>query len=218
MPAFADLNAADLVPATRAVYTGIRDTPEILSLLKDYGYALADVEHGLDLAEDVEAEDGEQQAEYAEQYAATAAAQAAVADLEALLVRHRTLARITHDRGTDGYRALGLVGRLPDRAPAIVAAASVFYRSLTTDPALAAGIRGLGPDAVADGLKRVEAARVALDTQSRETGEAQQATADLLTALARLRAHGTEMASVAEVALAGRPQLRESLGLMERGA
>ena len=67
MPAFARLNPAALVTATRAVYTGLRDSPELLALLKDYGYALADVEHGLDLTEDVETEAGEQQAEYAEQ-------------------------------------------------------------------------------------------------------------------------------------------------------
>ena len=218
MPAFADLNRDALVTATRALYTGLRDSPDLLAALTDYGYAAADVEHGLDLAEDVETERGEQQAEYAEQYAATAAAQAAVADLEALYVRHRTLAGIAHPRGSEGYRGLGLTGRLPGRASALVGSASTFYHAIEADPTLADGVRGLGTTAVADGLARVEAARVAMDTQSRETGEAQQATAELLTALAHLRAHGSEMARVATVALADRPQARERLGLTERGS
>lgn len=218
MPDFSALPAADLVTATRAVYTGVRDTPDILAALTDYGYTLADVEHGLDLTEDAETEMGEQRAEYAEQYAATAAARAAVASLEALLVRHRTLAGIAHPRGSDGYRALGLPGRLPGSMSGLVGWGSTFYHAIEADLSLTASVRGLGKDAVADGLARVDAARVAMDTQSRETGEAQQATAEMLTALARLRAHGSEMARVATVALKDQPQKRESLGLMERGS
>ena len=218
MPAFSSLNTSALVASARALSPGVRDTPDALSALADYGYTASDVDAGLDLVESAEDEAGHQQAEYAEQYAATEAAQTAVAEMEALFVRHRTLARLAHARGSDGYRGLGLTGRLPGRAPELVAAASTFYRALSDTPALATGVRGLAPAAVADGLARVKAARASMDAQSRETGEAQQATAAQDAAVVRLRAHASEMARVATLALGDRPQLRESLGLLERGA
>ena len=99
---------------------------------------------------------------------------------------------------------------------ALLAAADAFYRTLDATPALADGIRGLPREAVADGLARVERARTAMDAQTRERGEAQRATAGRDAADVRLRAHASELASVARVALADRPQLREVLGLMER--
>ena len=40
----------------------------------------------------------------------------------------------------------------------------------------------------------------------------------MIAARFRLRAHASEMAHTATVALDGRPQRRESLGLVERGA
>ena len=65
---------------------------------------------------------------------------------------------------------------------------------------------------------RLDAAQAALDAQSRETGEARQATAEVIAARFRLRARASEMARTATVALDGRPQRRESLGRMARGA
>ena len=124
MPAFSHINAADLPVAASALYTGVRDTPEVLALLADYGYTLADAEAGL--VESVEDEAAEQSAEYAAQYAATEAAQTAVAGLEALFARHRRRARLAHARGSDGYRGLGLGGRLPGRATGILAATGTF--------------------------------------------------------------------------------------------
>ncbi len=156
--------------------------------------------------------------EYAEQYAATGAASAALAAAEVLYARHRRLSRLRHPCGSAGYRALGLTGRVPDSDAGLVAAAGAFYRALTDDPALAEGVRGLTPAAVADGLARVAAARSAMDTQSRETGEAQVATRLRDDAVALLRAHAAELAGTAKEALADEPQLRETLGLRERGS
>lgn len=158
MPAF-----SSLLTSACALYTGARDTPEIATLLKDYGYAPADFEAGLDLTEDAEAAAGTQQAEYAQQCTATETAQQATADLEALFVRHRTLACLAHARGSDGYRGLGLASRLPGRAPELLAAASTFYRALADTPALAEGIRGLTAAGITDDRDRVEAARTAVE-------------------------------------------------------
>jgi len=50
----------------------------------------------------------------------------------------------------------------------------------------------------------------------KETGEAQRATVVSDEATRALRAHAGELAEVAKVALADRPQLREVLGLRQR--
>ncbi len=215
---FARLPLADLAAAARALYTGARDSRPAAALLEPYGYDADDYEEGLDLVEELDDLSADQMQEYAEQYAATGTARAALASAEALYGRHRRLATLRHRRGTPGYQALGLAGRVPRADAAFVATAGTFYRALTDDPTLAEGIRGLTPAAIADGLARAEAARTAMDTQSRETGEAQVATRLRDDAVALVRAHAAELAGTAKEALADAPQLRETLGLMERGS
>jgi len=217
---FASLPLSDLAARARAraLYSGARDHRDVAALLEPYGYDADDYEHGLDLVEDLDDHAADQMREYAEQYAATAKASAALAAVEVLYARHRRLARLRHRRDSAGYRALALAGRIPDSDAGLVAAAGTFYRALTDDPALGDGIRGLTPAAVADGRARVETARVAMDTQARETGEAQIATRLRDDTVARLRAHAAELAGTAKEALADAPQLREALGLMERGS
>jgi hypothetical protein len=218
MASFSNAPLPELVASARALYTGARDTPAAHAALADYGYTAADLDAGLDLVEEVEALQGTQAAEYAEQYAATEAAAARHAEVDALYTRHRRLARLAHPRGSDGYRGLGLAGRAPGSEDRLLETAGTFYRSLADTPVLAAGVRTLDATAVADGLARVEAARAAADAQSRETGEAQRATRLRDDATVRLRAHAAELAVVARLALADAPQLREALGLIERGS
>ena len=66
------------------------------------------------------------------------------------------------------------------------------------------------------GSSAPESAQTADVTQAAETGEAQRATVSAATAEADLRAHAAELAAVAKLALADKPQLREKLGLLER--
>jgi hypothetical protein len=213
---FASLPLTELPARARTLYTGCRDTPEVAALLLKYDYEPPDYEAGLDLVEDVEAKSADQLKEYGEQYRATEAAALRLAELETLYARHRKLGRARHPRGSAGYLALRLAGTIPQDDEDLLAAADTFYRSLELDPSLAQGVRGLSPTAVADGRARVEAARLAYDAQERETGEAQRATHLRDQEAVRLRAHAGELSRVATVALADAPQLRETLGLLER--
>ena len=217
MPAFSTIPFSQLVDGARTMYVGLRDTPATLDALDDYGYDAADAADGLALVEAALAADATQQREYAEQYTATEAAEQAALALEVRYTRHRKLARRVHPRGTPGYTGLGLDGGVPDDDDAFIADAERFYRTADADPKLVDGVRGLSKVAVADGLAHVETARAARDAQAEETGEAQQATGLRTGAVARLRAHAAELAGTATDVL-DPSNLRESLGLMDRGA
>lgn len=212
------LSLAELVSRARTVAGNARADADIAPLLAAYGYDDARLATVLALVDEVEARMAAQAREYGEQYAATGALDTARADLDALFSRHRQLARLAHARGTDGYRALGLDGNLPKDDATRLALADTFYRVLQSSPALAAAVApyNLGPAALADGLARVEAVRAAVATQAKETGDAQRATRVRDDAAEQLRAAHADLTTVARLALADVPQLRERLGLLER--
>ncbi len=117
----------------------------------------------------------------------------------------------------DGPGRLGLVARgagYPGRD--LEAATRRPLASRADDPTLADVIRGLTPVTVAEGLAAVDAARTAEDAQTRATEDAQRATVLRDEAARAPRVRAGELAEVAEVALPDRPQLRETLGLLER--
>ena len=88
--------------------------------------------------------------------------------------------------------------------------------TIANRPDLVGAIRGLSPERAAEGAQLVTAYRTAAATQARESGEVDVAAQELREAVAALRAHAAELAGSAEDALADRPQLRETLGLLER--
>lgn len=213
---FKDLPLADLAARVRVLFSGAHTTPEIVALVTPFGYDAAALDAALDLVEDVEALTTAQRAEYADQFAATGAARTAFAALEALYTRHRSLARLSHPRSSEAYRALALAGRAPNDAAGLLRAAESFYGVAETRPDLAATIRTLDAAALDDARAHRTALRAALDAQAKESSEAQRATALRDDAVARLRARAADFAAIAKIALAGTPQLRERLGLLER--
>lgn len=214
---YASLPLPELVRQATTLYTNARDNAEVAALLADpYEYGADDYAHGLALVEEVQHLNAEQQREYGEQYTATATADTLLEDLEALYVAHRRLARTRHRRGTPAYAALGLAGGVADSRAGLLAETDAFYRMLGENATLTEGIRGLGASAVARGRALVEDARTAVNAQAREVGEAQRATRLRDDAVHRLRTHAAELAEVARIALADRPQLIEVLGLPDR--
>ncbi len=218
MADFLTCDAADLADRTATLFTTLAADPSALADLAPYEIELGDeVARGLALAEAFRAALGTQSAERAEAITATGTAALALADLEALYVRHRKLARAVHRRDTPGYRALSLAGRIPDADAEMVDGAETFYRAIETTPALAEGVRGLNKAAVAAGLARVETARAARAAQARESGEAQTATTIRQGAEVQLRALAADVAAAVEDAYHDQPQRREAFGLFERG-
>ncbi|HEX9953032.1 MAG TPA: hypothetical protein VGB53_14780, partial [Rubricoccaceae bacterium] len=162
MPSFTKSPAPVLLTDSTALFTGIRDTPEILALLAPYQIELDDeVAEGLALIDEVQAAMGHQRAEAAEATAATATATAALTVLEVGYLRLRKLVRAVYEPGTASYAALVLPGRVPDADPALIADTATVYRAADENPTLIAGIRGVTKETITEGLKRVEAARAA---------------------------------------------------------
>ena len=214
---FGSLPLDQLVARARTLYTNARDTPDVAAALADpYGFTPDDYARGLTLVAALQQAIADHAREYGEQFEATEASDDATADLKALFSAHRRLARTFVDRGTARYAALGLRGRIADGEAALFEQAGTFYQTLTDDPSLMDGIRGLDEAAVTRGHEAVERARAAEDAQVKETGEAQQATALRDQAARRLRVHAGEMSEVAKIALDDRPQAREVLGLRQR--
>ena len=217
MPAFSTISRPDLAFAARTLYLNARDDAEIAADLTAWGYtAPDDYDAGLALVAAFETATATQAAEYADQYAATDAAQTAAAEAHVRYSRHRQAARIAHRPGTDGHAALRLAGTLPSARADRLDHARIFYQTLEARADLLDPIRGIDRTGVTDALALVTAAQTADVTQAAETGEAQRATVSATTAEADLRAHAAELAAVAKLALADKPQLREKLGLLER--
>lgn len=219
MADFANCNTPDLLQSASDLFTGLRDQPDLLPDLADYEIELRDeVAEGLALIETLRTEIGAQTAESGDATRATAASADALAALEVGYVRHRKLARARYKRGSAEYRTLGLAGDVPDAHAQLIADADAFYAALSTSPALAEGIRGLTPKALAAAAARVDAARASETTQGREAGESQEATVRRRRTEARLRALSTDVATAAEDAFHDQPQRRERLGLFQRGS
>ncbi len=217
MPSPSNLSLAALLSRARTAFTNAA-APDVQAALAPYGLDAERLADLLALVDTAEARAGAQATEIGEQYTATARVGEARGALDALLGRHRQLARLAHRRGTPAYRALALDGRVADAHDALAAQADTFYRVLATTPDLAAPLAPLRVDAaaIAEGQGAVERLRTALAEQARETGEAQQATAARETAVGALRGAFSDFVAVAKIALADTPQMRERLGLLER--
>ena len=218
MPDFAAIPAADLLLAATRLYTGLRDNPEIADDLEPFGYTPASATAGLAAVAALREAMRVQGTEAAEADIAARASQAASAAVRAALVTHRGRARRAHPRGTAGYTALDLAGEVPDAEADYLAAARRFYETLTGQPALAAPVRGLPERDITTALEAVTLAERADDAQTQEGGEAQRATALRQAAEQSLRRDAAALAADAKDALSGKPQLREVLGLLERGS
>ena len=211
------MSYARLVSAAHTLYTNARANPDIVAEMTEFGYtAPDDYDAGIALVTAFEAATAAQSAEYADQYAATDHARQTSAAVEARYSRHRQAARLAHRSGTDGYAALHLAGPLPDARADLLDHARIFYQTLDARADLLDPIRGIDRTGVTDALALVTAALAAAAAQTAETGEAQRATVPANTAETDLRAHAAELAAVARLALADKPQLREKLGLLER--
>lgn len=219
MPSPSNRDADALIARARTALANAR-LPDVAPLLADYGYDDVALDEGDALLATAESAAGAIAREYSEQYAATDARAALEAETEATLGRLSTLARAVYPAGTEGHTRLNLAGRRPQASEAFARHARTFYQTLQADDALRAPLerRRVTLAALTDALARLDALDVAIQRQAAEAGEAQQATAARNTAVARLQGWMREFAATAKMALAEHPQLRERLGLRERGS
>ena len=218
MPAFSRLPVPELLAAATRLYTGLRDNAEIAADLAPFGYDTDDATDGLALVDEVREAMKTQTDEETQKISASKASTEATAAARAAFVVHRKRARRAHPAGSAGYSALDLSGSVSDGEIPMLAEARRFYQALGSSPDLAGAVRNLPPQAITDALGLVTAAETAEDTQTKETGESERASALAAPLVARLRAEAAQLAEDAKDALSGKPQLREVIGLMERGS
>jgi hypothetical protein len=215
MDDFSRIPEADLLVLTTRMYTGLRDNPEIAAALTDYGYGKTAADDGLALVAALRDAMRVQSSEAGDKLSAGKASTLATAAVRTPFVRHPRLARRSHPRGSAGHAALDLGGPAPTTERALFVAVRHFYQNA---PDVDGTIRSLTPEAITAAHARLDTAEAAEDSQIREAGESQRATALRQSAEAALRAEAAELAEAATDALTDAPQLCEVLGLMERGS
>ena len=217
MPAFVTIAIPELLLAATRLFTGSRDNPEIAADLAPFGYTAKSAEDGLALVAEIRDAIKTQSTEEIEKILASKASFAATAEARAAYAAHRQRAARAYPRGTAGHSALDLAGTVSDAEVPMLAEARTFHEALQTTPALLEDIRGLSAKDVDDALALVTTAEDAEGDQTEETGESERASAQAAVLVARLRATAARTAADAKDALRAKPQLREVLGLAERG-
>lgn len=209
----------DLFARARVSLTNGRDLSEVQTAIAPFGYDVARLNEGVALLDAAETASLGQVAEYAEQYAATSDLAERLAAWRAAYMRHLGLARLRFREDPRRGR-LGLDGERRDDAAGLLMQGRLFYEGLRDDATLGAqmAVWTLTPDAVAKGLADAEAVEAARVAQVKEMGEAEVATRLRDDAVARLRGFLRDYEGLARLALADAPQLRETLGLTERGS
>lgn len=209
---------ADLFAFARTSLTNARDQADVQAILADYGYDEAALNEGLELVGRAETKAQRQVMEYAEQFSATADVNDAAALLRATYTRHVQLARILFKERTTGYTKLGLGGRRPKALPELLATSRKFYTVLLEEPDILADLTrfNITQNEAELGMAEVEAVDAGLVVQQKETGEAQVATKLRDDVVALLRGYMHEYVRVVKIALAGHPQLRKKVGILER--
>ena len=211
---------ADLFVSANVALTNGRDDADIQPLLAAYGYDTDRLDDGLALLTAAEEAASRQTIEYGEKEAATHALAVEFGAFRAVYLRHVTLARVAFKEGTAGYTTLGLQGDRADDLAGLLAQGRAFYRGLLGSPALLAAMASFNVDqaAVEAALGEADDVEEAKVAQAQEYGEAQVATRVRDDAVGVLEGFLRDYYAVAKVALEDHPQLREKLGLLERGA
>ena len=196
------------------------DIPEILTLMTGYGYGVPRMLEGRNLlvqaAAVVKARsaaagaqlDATRQTRKAEQ-AARDAYQSLAKVVRAVFVRDRAQ-RVT----------LGIDGPAPKTIPAFLAAAYTLFDNIAGNEAIKATLAGYGYDDLRLQHERAKIAVYDALHQANEAakGSAQQATQEQDALVAELADWLAQFIKIARVALRGKPQLLEKLGILARSS
>lgn len=191
--------------------------PDIAPLLQKRSYPAPLLQSKLAELDTLVSLNEAQKKEYGEQYAATEAYRQAMADLREDYMEHLTLARLIFKDDTAAKTALELKGARKKSDSGLTAQALLFYNGALASPAYQTALDAKGIDTT-----ELQAGKVGFDNlsllaaaQTKETGEAQKATADRDAAYDAFGEWMDEFLVTAEIALRKTPQLMEKLGLVQ---
>ena len=204
---------SDFLTESRILVENARNLPDMSAVLKDFGYTAERLDQGLVLLAETEAVIQKQIREYGESYTATKALNDAWAAADAVYIKTLKVARIAFGDEPGAAAALKLSGLRKQTVTGWLEQASTFYASLTAGFADQLTRFGYTPAKLAAEAALVEGVRKALQSQAKESGEAQQATVVRDSKVADLDTWVSELRAIARVAFADEPQRLEMLGI-----
>ncbi len=203
--------AAELNTAQLAINNSLGD-PDIKTLVADFGYTTAKLNKGKGFYAAALAAVNASQGGRGGQKGATAALKAAKKDARDA---YQALAQVARaSLPAEDLETLGLTGNEPRGTAKFIAASYTLFDNALTIPALAEF--GYEADRLAAERARIEAYDQANQTQEAAKGTKQQFNAEKDEALAEMNQWVAQYLKIAKVALRGKPQLLEKIGLAAR--
>jgi hypothetical protein len=205
----------DFLQETRILIGNSQNLPEVSAALAEFGYDGTRWSEGNALLRRAEDLVVAQRKEYGDQYEATEAVQAAWTTADGAYSKTLKIARLAFADDVQATTALKLSGPRKASLAGWLDQAQVFYGNLVAQPRLVAALAKYGYSAAKVTAEKalVETVHARVQAQAKETGEAQQATADRDAAVTNLDAWAAELRAVVKVALADRPQVLEMVGI-----
>lgn len=205
---------SDRLNAAQVAISNTLADAELQALVAGFGYTAEKVTAGRQLYDRALAAVNAQTAAAGAQQQATAhlrAADVAARDAYQALAQ---VARAAFAKDKAQLAGLGLTGRMPRKTAAFLAAAYTLFANAAGVAALAAF--GYDPARLTGERAKIAALDTANQAQEAAKGDAQQATRNQDAALAALADWLAQYRKIARVALRGKPQLLEKLGITVR--
>lgn len=205
-----------LLNAAQVAIDSALSNAEVQAFLTPFGYPPEELQQGRTLYEAALDAFQKQRETYAHQFGASATLDQLREDLNKTYMQQVKLARIAFKEDTIATTKLGLTGERKRNFSGWLGQVQQFYSALSSDQRLQQGLARFGVtpeaiDAAQAGIEAVMQANVARETQK---GEAQQSTKDRDVALNALLKWHSDFIAVARIALAEKPQLLETLGIL----
>lgn len=205
----------ETLSSSNLLIENILNNQEILSALSVFGYDETKLNEGKALYQTALDLYNEQKREYGEQYAATDAFRAAFEEAYEKYIYYVKIARLVFKNNKGVWQELGLTGKRKDNFSGWLLQANQFYNNALANPEILNKFATVNvtQESLTAGKALVDAAEQANQTQEKEKGEAQNATKTRDAALDDLEVWIEDLKGFSRIALEGKPQLLESLGL-----
>jgi hypothetical protein len=193
----------------------VRDDSKINTALLPFGYTEPRVTGGLQLYNSAFDRQIFQKKEYGEQFAATEAFQAALADVEKIVMQHINVARVAFKNHGYLLKEAELNDQRKVTYTGWLGQTRQFYSVVLEHPDASPllSVFGLTPEILTAAQQKVLDVHDLKIKQIHESGDAQQATKLRDNALEVLEAWVADLVAIARVALADSPQLLEKMGI-----
>jgi hypothetical protein len=211
-------NIDGLLNSARVGINNALNSPKIQDYLAVYGYSSEKIQQGKALYEAALSAYQQQKIEFGKQIGATATLNLVWETASKSYIKFIKIARIAFKDDAGIATQLGLNGSRKNSLSGWLAQAQQFYGNLIDNTALITQLTeyGITLEKLQVGYAELQAVEVANLAQTREKGEAQNATQTRDMAIAALSKWFSDYVAIARIALEAESQLLESLGILER--